>query len=682
MLRVVHLEDDPLDAELVREVLAADGLPCAIALANDRSSFLAALDARPDIVLADYSLPGFDGSSAQRIVQERWPDVPFVLVSGSVGEERAIETLRRGATDYVLKHHLRPLPSVVRRALAEAQERLRRVRAEAELKQLNAELEQRVRERTRELERLNAAIAGREEELRRSERFLSSIVEHVPDAMYVKDAATLQYVLFNRALEAVLGRSRAEILGRTDANLFPPVEARELEQRDRAALQSRGVDVAEEPFRTREQGWRTFHTKRVPIADGTGAPRFLLCIARDITEQRLSEAALRQARNEADRANSAKNEFLARMSHELRTPLNAVLGFAQLFHPETLSPEDCESVQQIIRGGQHLLNLINEVLDISRIEAGHLVIAPESVRLWDLAQEAAEMIRPLAGSRHVSVRVDDDVPGCPNAHADRQRLKQILLNLCSNAVKYNRPGGEVRISCSRTIPGLVRVAVRDRGYGIAAEKLPLLFTPFERLGAELSGVEGTGLGLALCKRLADAMGGALSVESQVGDGSTFYLDLPEATSLPQASPVPADASVEAAPQASSGEVLYIEDTYANVRLMHRLLARRPGVQLLHAPDGASGLRLFAEHEPPIVMLDLHLPDMTGEEILRRIRAQTQNRQPYVAVLTADASMAQRQRVLAAGADAYLTKPLNVPEVLALLDRTLQNHARVPQERRR
>ena len=252
---------------------------------------------------------------------------------------------------------------------------------------------------------------------------------------------------------------------------------------------------------------------------------------------------------------------------------------------KTLSPEENENVQQIIRGGHHLLDLINEVLDISRIEAGHLAISCEPVRVSDVAHEAVEMIRPLAVARHVPISIDADLHHTPAAMVDRQRLKQILLNLCSNAVKYNLPNGDVQLSSATSVNGFVRIAVRDRGAGIPPEKLPLLFTPFERLGAEQTGVEGTGLGLALCKRLAEAMGGALSVESRVGAGSVFYLDLPTATASPEVTPeAPADPR-PAAVAASSGQVLYIEDTQANARLMHRLMARREGVQLLHAADG-------------------------------------------------------------------------------------------------
>jgi PAS domain S-box-containing protein len=501
------------------------------------------------------------------------------------------------------------------------------------------------------------------------ERFLSSIVEQVPDAMFVKDATTLEYVLFNRALESVLGRTRAEIAGRTDADLFPPAQAQALAERDRAALRASGlVDVGEESFRTHEHGWRTFHTKRVAIADDHGVPRYLLGIARDITEQRLAEVALREARAVAERASRAKSDFLARVSHELRTPLNAVLGFAQLFQPERLSPADRENVQQILAGGRHLLELIDQVLDISRIEAGHLLLTREAVDVYGVAREATEMIRPLAAARDVTVRLASRSPQA-TALVDRHHLRQVLLNLCSNGVKYNRPGGSVTVSWQASGASVVRLAVHDEGIGIAAEKLPRLFTPFERLGAEQTTVEGTGLGLALCKRLVEAMGGALSVESQPGRGSTFFVDLPAAP-VAGAATTPPPAPEPSPARAVSGLVLYVEDTPANARLMQRLMSRRPGVNLLVAPDGRTGLALFARHRPPLVVLDLHLPDMSGEDVLREIRQSHDGPQPRIAVLTADASSTQRERLLALGADAYLTKPLNIADMLALLDGTL------------
>jgi PAS domain S-box-containing protein len=667
-LRLVHLEDDAHDAELVRETLIGDGADYLITPACDRQSFLAAIQDAPDLVLADFSLPTFDGLTAQTLLRERWPDVPFVFVSGSLGEERAIETLRAGATDYVLKHRLRPLSQVVQRALAEVEQRRGRRRAEEELKALNAELEQRVRERTRQLEEAYAAIAGREEDLRRSEQFLASVVEHVPDVMFVKDATTLRYVRLNRSLETIFGKPTSEIVGRSDADLFPPAQAEALALRDRAALRSNGVDVREESIHTHDQGWRTLHTKRVPISDAAGNALYLLGIARDVTERRVADHALKEARTAADRANRAKSEFLSRMSHELRTPLNAVLGFAQLFELDALTPRQAENIQHIVEGGQHLLDLINEVLDISRIEAGHLLISPEPLAVQDVVGEVAAMIRPLAERQQVTLHVPDAEPSPTYALADRQRLKQVLLNLCSNAVKYNRPGGEIYVTYSSS-EGHVCIAVRDSGVGIPETKHSLLFTPFERLGADRTSVEGTGLGLALSKRLVDLMQGTLSVQSKLGEGSTFSVRLP-AADRPAVPILAAAPTVRPLAKASSGMLLYIEDTIANAQLVERVIEQRPGVRLLHALDGRTGLEVIEQQRPPLVLLDLHLPDMSGEEVLDRIRRQPTGQAIHVAILTADATTAQQERLLARGANAYLTKPLNIREVLRLVDQVL------------
>lgn len=672
-IHLVHLEDDPLDAELVRARLAQEGIDCSLVLATDADSFEAALAHEPDAVLADYAVPGFHGLSAYRQLQARWPDVPFVLVSGSLGEERAVEALREGATDYVLKHRLLPLGNAVRRAIAEAEERRARRRAEAQLKALNAELEARVHERTRELEQANETLARREEQLRHSEEFLASVVTHVPDVMFVKDARSLRYVRCNHAMEELLGRPANEIVDRSDDDLFPPAHAHALVARDRAALRSTEVDIREETMWTARNGWRTFHTKRVPIVDGEGRLTYVLGIARDITERRMAEHVLKHARDTAERANSAKNEFLSRMSHEFRTPLNAILGFAQLFQTETLSPEHAENVQQIARAGQHLLQLITEVLDISRIESGSLAASPEPVDVAELVGDVTRWIHPSAALRDISVHVE-------SRHrlvtmADHQWLRQILLNVCSNAVKYNRNGGSVRITYARVDAGIIRIAVADEGPGIPQEKLPLLFTPFERLGAERSGIEGTGLGLAVCKRLADAMGGRLGCDSRVGHGSTFFIDLPECPEpdrllarTGERNRLPDAAS---APHTVAGRVLYIEDVAANVRLMQRLLARRPGVTLLHAPDAATGLGLVESQQPDLVMLDLRLPDMTGEDVLRRILTVPPARRPQVLVLSADAMEARRAKMLAAGAHAYLTKPIDFDAVLAVVDDVLR-----------
>lgn len=385
-------------------------------------------------------------------------------------------------------------------------------------------------------------------------------------------------------------------------------------------------------------------------------------------EARVEErtAELKKARHAAERANQAKSDFLSRMSHELRTPLNAIMGFAQVLQLDPLAEEQMDGVKHILRGGRHLLSLINEVLDVARIEAGALSLSPEAVDVADIVQHAVDLIRPLALQRDLTIEVEP----LPNVHvtADRQRLNQILLNLLSNAVKYNREHGTVRVSF-RTSGGRVRIIVADTGAGIPPEKIELLFRPFERLGAEQSGVEGTGLGLALAKGLAEVMKGSLTVESVIDEGSTFTVELP-ITDGPARGEHPV-TSQGVADRTKSGTILYIEDNLSNVSLMERLVGRRPGVELLHARDGKTGIEAVRTQRPNLVFLDLHLPDHPGEEVLRQLWSDPATRDIPVVVLTADATPAQKRRLLASGATAYLTKPFDIGEVLDVIDRTLR-----------
>lgn len=371
------------------------------------------------------------------------------------------------------------------------------------------------------------------------------------------------------------------------------------------------------------------------------------------------------ARRAADRASHAKSEFLSRMSHELRTPLNAIMGFAQVLQLDTLTPDQSEGVNHILRGGRHLLGLINEVLDVTRIETGALSLSPEPVVVDDIVDHAVSLIRPLAARRGITVDVEQSHT---YVLADRQRLNQILFNLLSNAVKYNRAAGKVHVSARRNEASQVDIAVADTGAGIPPEKLDMLFTPFERLGAETSDVEGTGLGLALARGLAEAMKGSLTAESVVDHGSVFRLTLPAVDSAPRS--LEPDMARDVASSERAGTVLYIEDNASNVALMRRLLARRPGVRLLHAPDGRSGLTQVVELQPQLVFLDLHLPDCPGEEVLRRIWEDPKTRDIPVIVLSADATPAQKRRLLSFGAKGYLTKPFDIAEVFKVLDQYL------------
>jgi signal transduction histidine kinase/CheY-like chemotaxis protein len=387
---------------------------------------------------------------------------------------------------------------------------------------------------------------------------------------------------------------------------------------------------------------------------------------------RLQEAEQR-AREEAEEANRYKNQFLSRMSHELRTPLNAVIGFGQLLKLDELTDDQLDSVDHILKGGQHLLTLVNEVLDIARIETGDLALSAEAVLVGDVLDDALGLIRPLATQRTIHLIGGRDTACSEYVLADRQRLQQVLLNLLSNAVKYNRLGGTVSVSCEPSSSTRLRIKVSDTGNGIPQEQLGRLFTPFERLGAERSEIEGTGIGLSLSRQLAEAMGGFLGVETVIGEGSTFWIELPLVEG-------PVDRyerlntrsrfEREGAPSNRRRTVLYIEDNLANVALVQRIVAQRENVEIIPAMQGRLGLDLAREHLPALVLLDLHLPDISGDEVLQRLRDDPVTAKIPVVIVSADATPRQIQRLLNAGALAYLTKPIDVAELLGILDNHL------------
>jgi signal transduction histidine kinase/ActR/RegA family two-component response regulator len=390
--------------------------------------------------------------------------------------------------------------------------------------------------------------------------------------------------------------------------------------------------------------------------------------------ERQERARAHKAEETAAAASRAKSEFLSRMSHELRTPLNGILGFAQLLELDARSAEQRESIEHILKGGRHLLALINEVLDIARIEAGKLSVSLEPVHARDVVNGALDLVRPQAAAR--GIRLPEAVAADAYVMADRQRLQQILLNLLSNAVKYNRQGGGVSVRCDRGPSARVRLTVADDGPGIAPELMPRLFTPFDRLDAQELSVEGTGLGLALSRGLAELMRGTLSAESTVGEGSKFTIELPAAECPTQeveraARPL----GVEPADAGPRGTVLYVEDNSSNLRLVERIIVRRPGVTLLSAMQGRRGVELARDHRPDVILLDLHLPDVPGQDVLAQLRADPLTREIPVVILSADATPGQASRLLQEGAHAYLTKPLVVSQFLGILDELLAGAVR-------
>jgi signal transduction histidine kinase/ActR/RegA family two-component response regulator len=387
---------------------------------------------------------------------------------------------------------------------------------------------------------------------------------------------------------------------------------------------------------------------------------------------------LQEANKELRAASAAKNEFLSRMSHELRTPLAVIIGFSDLLsRSPDLDEQKQNWVTMILKASDHLLTLVNEVLDLARIESGNISISLEPLAVRPLVEEAVDLMRQLADDHSVTIQPPAFTGGSGYVFADNQRLKQVLINLVSNAIKYNREGGDVRVSVDPIDADNVRIAVEDAGEGMDEASVNKLFVPFERLGAEVAGIEGAGIGLALSRTLVDAMGGTIGVDSTPGIGSTFWVELSRAEPAAVKSAVTEDLPVLAL-RTYPGErrLLYIEDTVANVRLMEEIVRRRPSIRLIPAMLGQVGLQLAREHRPDLVLLDLHLPDLRGEDVLAQLRADETTRETPVVVLSADAKR-EREPLLAAGAGAYLTKPIAVARLLEVLDQFLGEAAPAP-----
>jgi signal transduction histidine kinase len=510
-ISILHLEDSPLDAELTSEVMQEAGINFTLHRLVLLEDFQKALEEYPrnwhyDMVLADYKMPGFDGMAVLRLLREVDQNIPFILLSGALGEELAVELLRNGATDYVLKHNMQRLPLVVRRAMAEHEIRLRQLRSQEEI---------------------------------------------------------------------------------------------------------------------------------------------------------------RRARDEAQKANSAKGRFLGRISHELRTPLNAILGYTQLMQSDPMSDEQKHCAEQILKAGEHLLQLINEVLDITRIESGTFSVSLAPTSITSAIERAVDLVRPMARDARVTINLDSG-PCDMYALVDRDRLAQVLINLLTNAIKYNHPNGHVYVECQEERPGFLKLLVRDTGLGIAADKIDRLFTPFDRLDAEReSKIPGTGLGLTVAKALLEAMGGTIGVVSSENDGTIFWLEVPTAPPPP-----PPEEETDSVPGINAvtnllpaRDILLVESHEASRDFMERVFSRRCTINLDSAKSVDEGLRKLKQTKPDLVITDLAFSDSQGEEIIRHVKADPRLCEVPVIVTTIDPSEDRQQSALQLGADAYFVKPLHINRFL-------------------
>jgi PAS domain S-box-containing protein len=526
--------------------------------------------------------------------------------------------------------------------------------------------------------------------------FMTDITERRRAEEALRFQTTLLQAQNHVAIDGILVSQQGRVLSmnRRYAEIFDvPEELRAPERCEEmfrfASAQAKDPDEYRGTIARLREDFETVYRDEVPLADGRVLDRYSsplrsaegevygrIWMVRDITERKRFEQALEEAKEAAEAANEAKSDFLSRMSHELRTPMNSILGFGQLLQRAGLAPEQARGVDHILKAGRHLLNLINEVLEIARIEANQQQLSLEPVHAATLLNEALALVRPTAEQRPVQLALHAPHGADAYVRADQQRLMQVMLNLLSNAIKYNRPGGTVQLVAR---PGaatdgnaVLALGVRDSGPGIPAERLGELFVAFSRLGAERSGIEGTGLGLALSLRLVEAMGGQLRVESTVGEGSTFWVELP-VTESPRGRLEPGRTDVprpERAPRPAR-TILYVEDNLANLDLVETILGDRPEIDVIPALQGRLGLQLAREHRPDLILLDLHLPDLSGEMVLHELRADERTRHIPVLVISADATTRRVERLRTAGARDYLTKPLDVNEFLAAVDAALE-----------
>jgi PAS domain S-box-containing protein len=536
-------------------------------------------------------------------------------------------------------------------------------------------IEHAVTQRTAELQREMTERARADQALRDSEQRFRNILDHAPIGIVYADLAG-RVREANPKFRDMVGYRADALTGRSLTELAHPDD-----RADVAELLTRlvsGEARSDAPSPSRRQRLLHHHGQVLwvqmtlsVLRDSGGHAQRLVAVVEDITERlKLQEAE--RGRQRAESANQAKNEFLSRMSHELRTPLNAMLGFAQLLELDRKPPlaaHQSEWTSQIQHAGWHLLEMINDTLDLSRIESGTLRLEAVAVDIVPLLRLCVAMVEPAAGRRGIHVRDQVD-PAARVVQADPTRLKQVLTNLLSNAVKYNVDGGRVHIETRPGAEGGVDILVTDTGLGLTNTQVSELFQPFNRLGREHSNIEGTGIGLVISRRLAELMGGSLVATSREGAGSTFVLSLP-AASLGQVDHDDQQELDDDSVPYRQRRVHYVEDNETNAEVMRGILAQRPQVEMSISMNGLDGLAAIRAEPPDLILLDMHLPDIDGLELLRHLKHDVRTASVPVVVVSADATPTRVNDAIAAGAAHYLTKPLNLAAFLALVDGLLE-----------
>ena len=514
--------------------------------------------------------------------------------------------------------------------------------------------------------------------LRDHQFYTRSLFESNIDALMTTDPSGI-ITDVNKQMEALTGCTRDELIGAPFKSYFTDPEL--AESTIRLVLSEKKVTNCELTARARDGKETVVSYNATTFYDRDRKLQGVFAAARDVTERKRLDQVLQEknvelesARSVAEKANLAKSDFLSSMSHELRSPLNAILGFAQLMESDTPPPTPAqkESIAQILQAGWHLLTLIDDILDLAKVEAKQVPLSREPVSLAEVMVECQGMIEPQAQQRGIRLVFPGfDVPCF--VLADRTRVKQVLINLLSNAIKYSQPKGTVEVKCTGNAPERIRVSVGDTGAGLSPEQLAQLFQAFNRLGQEAGVEEGTGIGLVVAKRLVELMGGVIGVDSTVGEGSVFWFEL-SSVAEPHLSMEGAEAAALAQPQAPRGSrphtLLYVEDNPANLKLVEQIIARHPDIHLLTAVDGNSGIEIARGSLPDLILMDINLPDINGFEALRILRSEPATARIPVIAVSASAMPLDVERGLKAGFFRYLTKPIKVTKFMEAMDEAL------------
>jgi PAS domain S-box-containing protein len=515
--------------------------------------------------------------------------------------------------------------------------------------------------------------------LRDHQFYTRSLFEANIDALMTTDPSGI-ITDVNKQMEELTGCTRDELIGAPFKSYFTDPE--QAETCVKLVLSEKKVTNYELTARARDEKETVVSVNATTFYDRDRKLQGVFAAARDVTERKRLDQVLQEknvelesARAVAEKANLAKSEFLSSMSHELRSPLNAILGFAQLLESDSPPPTPAqnEGIAQILGAGWHLLKLIDEILDLAKVESKQVPLSHEPVSLIEIMSECQGMIEPQAQQRGIRMIFPQFAIPC-FVLADRIRVKQVLINLLSNAIKYNSKQGTVEVDCSESTPGRIRVSIRDTGAGLYPQQLAQLFQAFNRLGQEAGGEEGTGIGLVVAKRLVELMGGVIGVESTIGVGSVFWFEL-NAVAEPQFSPEESETEALAHPHVPRGAglhtLLYVEDNPANLKLVEQIVARHPDIRLLTAVNGNSGIEIARASQPDVILMDINLPGINGFEALDILSADPATAHIPIIALSANAMPLDIERGLKAGFFRYIIKPIKVSEFMEALDVALE-----------